>query len=55
MIENKAFGPYSFSMAFIQICWEIVKEDVMQNFQDFFSFKKLEKSLNDTFIALIFK
>ncbi|XP_041027999.1 uncharacterized protein LOC121267971 [Juglans microcarpa x Juglans regia] len=53
MAKDKALGPNGFSMVFFQVCWKIVKEDVMLIFQEFFSFKKSEISFNATFIALI--
>lgn len=51
--RDKAPGPDGFSMAFFQDCWEIVREDVMKVFHEFYERKKFEKSLNATFIALI--
>lgn len=52
MAKDKALGLDGFSMAFFQDCWDIAK-DVMSVFCEFFSFRKLEKSQNMTFIALI--
>ncbi|KAG6731071.1 hypothetical protein I3842_01G111400 [Carya illinoinensis] len=40
-------------MGFFQICWEILKDDLMKVFQEFYSFGKFEKCLNTTFLALV--
>ncbi|XP_040992146.1 uncharacterized protein LOC121239053 [Juglans microcarpa x Juglans regia] len=53
MVRDKAPGLDGFTMAFFQDCWDIVREDVMEVFHELFSFRKFEKSLNATFIALI--
>ena len=50
---DKAPGPDGFSMAFFHKCWDIVGDDVMGFFQEFYAHCKFEKSLNATFIALI--
>jgi hypothetical protein len=42
-----------FSMAFFQVCWDVIKSDIMRVFQDFYTHSKFVKSLNTTFIALI--
>ncbi|XP_040998117.1 uncharacterized protein LOC121244142 [Juglans microcarpa x Juglans regia] len=55
MTENKAPDPDGFSMGFFQTCWDIVKGDVLQVFNEFHYFQKFEKSLNATFISLIYK
>ena len=53
MAGDKAPGPNSFSMAFFQRCWDIVKNDVMAVLHDFHAHGHFEKSMNATFIALI--
>ncbi|KAG6728212.1 hypothetical protein I3842_02G162400 [Carya illinoinensis] len=53
MEKDKVPGPDRFSMGFFQTCWEVVKEDIMNVFQEFFHAGKFTKSLNATFIALI--
>jgi hypothetical protein len=53
MEGDKAPGPDGFSIAFFQICWEVVKEDVMKIFREFYDEGKFEASLNSTFISLI--
>jgi hypothetical protein len=30
MNSDKALGPYGFSMAFFQVCWVVLKEDIMK-------------------------
>ncbi|KAG7967737.1 hypothetical protein I3843_08G114300 [Carya illinoinensis] len=53
MNKDKAPGPDGFTMAFFQFCWEVVREEVMLVFHEFFMYGKFEKSLNATFIALV--
>lgn len=53
MARDKAPGPDSFSMAFFQDCWDVVKGDIMSDFHEFFSYIKFEKCLNTTLLALI--
>lgn len=53
MSKDKAPGLDGFSRVFFQACWDIVKEDIMKVFGEFYSFLKFEKSFNTTFIALI--
>ncbi len=50
---DKAPGPDGFSMAFFHKCWDIVGDDVMGFFEEFYIHCKFKKSLNATFIALI--
>ncbi|XP_059669320.1 uncharacterized protein LOC132314474 [Cornus florida] len=50
---DKALGPDGFTMRFFKESWEVVREEVMSTFQDFYSHGTFEKSLNATFIALI--
>ncbi|KAG7951253.1 hypothetical protein I3843_13G156700 [Carya illinoinensis] len=52
MAKDKAPGGGS-SMGFFQVCWDVVKGDIMRVFAEFHSFHKFEKSLNATFITLI--
>jgi hypothetical protein len=51
--NKKALGFDSFSIAFFQVCWEVIKADIMGVFHDFHASSKFEKILNATFIALI--
>jgi hypothetical protein len=53
MEGDKAPGPDGFSIAFFQVCWEVVKEDIMKIFRKFHAEGKFEASLNSTFISLI--
>jgi hypothetical protein len=50
---DKAPGPNSFTMAFFQKCWEIVKNALMAVFAEFHNRSRYEKSLNATFVSLI--
>ena len=50
---DKSPGPNSFSMAFFQACWGILKLDIIAVFHHFHVTGQFEKSLNATFIALI--
>lgn len=51
--SKKAPGLDGFSMVFFQSCWDVLKEDLMKVFLEFFLVGKLEENLNTTFIALI--
>lgn len=50
---DKAPGLDGLSIAFVQKCWVVIKDDLLKIFGEFFVQAKLEKSLNATFIALI--
>ncbi|KAH1122970.1 hypothetical protein J1N35_006130 [Gossypium stocksii] len=51
--ELKASGPDGFNLCFYRKCWEIAKHDLLGLMSDFFTFEKLEKSINSSFITLI--
>jgi hypothetical protein len=53
MDRDKAPGPDGFSMAFFQDCWEVIKEDFMVVFEEFYTRGKFVKCINSTFISLI--
>jgi hypothetical protein len=53
MHGNKVPGLDGFSLAFFQVCWGVLKEDIMAVFADFHSRGKFKKSINSTFISLI--
>ncbi|RVW75874.1 Transposon TX1 uncharacterized 149 kDa protein [Vitis vinifera] len=53
MRGDKAPGPDGFTMAFWQDCWDVVKEEVMDLFKEFFEYGSFAKSLNTTFLVLI--
>lgn len=55
MARDKDPGPDGFSMAFFQVCWDIVQEDMMNVFLEFHSFMKFEKCIYTSLIALISK
>ena len=46
---DKASGPDSFTMAFFQSCWSMVKTDIMNVFHAFHTLAVFEKSLNARF------
>lgn len=50
---DKAPDPDGFTMGFFLKCWEVVKEDIMKAFRNFFNREVFERSLNATFITLI--
>lgn len=50
---EKALGPGGYTMGFFLHCWKIIKEDLMNTFQNFHSQEYFEKSFNATYIALI--
>lgn len=51
MVKDKAPNPNSFSMRFFQTYWDVIEEDLLKVFHEFFSLG--QKSLNPTFLALI--
>lgn len=51
--SNMALSPDGFFLAFFEVHWDVVKEDVMKVFHAFHLKGSLENSLNSTFIALI--
>lgn len=42
-----------FTIAFFKHCWNTMEGSVLQEFQEFFTHCKFEKSLNATFVTLI--
>ncbi|WMV13963.1 hypothetical protein MTR67_007348 [Solanum verrucosum] len=50
---DKAAGPDGFTMGFFIKCWDVVKQDIMDTFQNFYEHEVFVKSFNATFIALI--
>ena len=53
MNGDKAPGPDGFTIAFWQSSWEVVKDDVMRMFKEFYELGKFVKSLNNSFIVMI--
>ena len=53
MNRDKAPSPNGFIVAFWQSCWDFVKEEVVELFQEFYDKKSFAKSLNTTFLVLI--
>ncbi|KAK5802316.1 hypothetical protein PVK06_029904 [Gossypium arboreum] len=51
--KSKVLEPDGFKLCFYRKCWEIVKHDLLGLMSDFFTFGKLEKSINSSFIILI--
>ena len=50
---DKAPWPDGFTMSFFKVCWETLKEDLMQTIHNFHRKETFEKSFNATFVALI--
>lgn len=50
---NRALGPYGFNFIFFREFWDIIKDDMMKLFVEFYEFGKLVEGLNSKFIALI--
>lgn len=42
-----------YTMAFFKKCWDVVKNDLIIVFNEFFERRIINKSMNSTFIALI--
>jgi hypothetical protein len=53
--SDKFLGPDGYSMAFFQVCWKVLTEDIMNVFHDFHARGKFERCLNATFIGFISK
>lgn len=53
--DDKAPGPDAFSMAFLKVCWEVVRKDIMDSMHNFYQESFLDKGSNATFISLILK
>ena len=53
MNGDKAPGPDDFTVAFWQSSWELVKEEIMDLFREFYDQRSFAKSLNSTFLVLI--
>lgn len=50
---DKAPGPDGCNLKFLQMFWPLIKEDVLDLFNDFHRLESFVKSLNSTFIVLI--
>ncbi|RVX12950.1 LINE-1 reverse transcriptase-like [Vitis vinifera] len=53
MNGDKALGPDGFTIGFWQSSWELVKEEIMDLFREFYDQRSFAKSLNSTFLVLI--
>ncbi|XP_019166530.1 PREDICTED: uncharacterized protein LOC109162265 [Ipomoea nil] len=53
MNANSAAGPDGFGGGFYQLCWEIIKEDLLKMVRSFFAGKSLTKAITSTSIVLI--
>lgn len=53
MSPNSAPGPDGYSGKFYQLCWNIIKKDVIEFVQFFFQKEKLTKFFSHTLLALI--
>ena len=53
MKGDKAPGPDGFTVAFWQVCWDFVKEEVVDLFKEFYEHGSFAKCLNTTFLVLI--
>lgn len=50
---DKSPGPDGFNFRFFQVCWEIIKSDIMAFLNEFHINGRLPRSLNSSFLALI--
>ena len=50
---DKAPGPDGFPIAFWQVSWDVVKEEVMRFFKELYEQNRFVRSLNSTFLVLI--
>lgn len=53
MDKEKALGPDGFDMAFLQACWSIVKDDLMNVFYEFYYNVWLPIIIDSTLITLV--
>ena len=51
--RDKVPGPDGFTMALYQECWDVIKEDLMKVYQEFYRYGIINQSTNATFIALV--
>ena len=51
MNGDKASGPDGFTVAFWRLCWDFVKEEVMEMFKEFYEQSSFIKSLNTIFFG----
>lgn len=51
--DNKAPGPDGFTLTFYKTCWEVIKEDLLLVFKDFFETGFLDKGSNASYVVLI--
>lgn len=52
MVGDKALGLDGFSIAFLQTCWHVIKDEIMEVLHEN---ERFEKSPNITLITLILK
>jgi hypothetical protein len=50
---EKAPGLDRFTLAFFHHCWDVVKKEVLDSFQEFYVHEAFERSLNSAFVVLI--
>ena len=53
MNGDKATGPDGFTTAFWQFYWDIVKDEIIRMFREFYNSGKFVRSLNTTFLVMI--
>ena len=53
MKRDKASGPDGFTVAFWQVCWDFVKEEIEDLFKEFYEHRSFAKCRNTTFLVLI--
>jgi hypothetical protein len=53
MEKNKAIGPDKIPIEFYQHCWEIIKEDIIEMFGDFYAGRLEASRLNYGIITLL--
>ena len=50
---DKAQGSNGYIAAFWQSAWDVIKDDVMKVFKDFYETRKFVKSINITFLVMV--
>lgn len=53
MTKDKYLGPNGFSLLFYQECWDILKGDLLEVFEEFWERGVMNKGVNAMFLVLI--
>jgi hypothetical protein len=51
--SSKCLGPDGFNFKFLKVCWDIIKDDIMEFLIEFFGNARLPKAFTASFFTLI--